>query len=198
MRPAVFLDRDGTIIEAVHYLSDPARVRLLEGAASAIRELRAAGYVCVVVSNQSAIGRGMMTVERLFEVHAEMCRQLEEQGAALDGFYFCPAVPTSEDRTRIDHPDRKPGPGMLLRASKELDLNLSRSWMIGDMISDVLAGQNAGCRGSVLLRAGSAEAGEPAIKAATYLVVPSIAEIAALILGFDRVGAPVPCPLGGR
>ena len=147
MRPAVFLDRDGTIIASVHYLADPELVRLIDGAARAIRALRSAGYAIVVVSNQSAVGRGMLSVERLFEVHDAMCRQLAEAGASLDGFYFCPAVPASDDRTAVDHPDRKPAPGMLLRAAIDLDLDLSRSWMIGDMVSDVLAGRNAGCMG---------------------------------------------------
>ena len=154
MRPAVFLDRDGTIIVSIHYLADPELVRLIDGAARAIRALRSAGYALVVVSNQSAVGRGMLSVERLFEVHDAMCRRLAEKGASLDGFYFCAAVPASDDRTAIEHPDRKPGPGMLLRASIDLDLDLSRSWMIGDMVSDVLAGRNAGCMGSILVRSG--------------------------------------------
>ncbi len=154
MRPAVFLDRDGTIITSVHYLADPELVRLIDGAARAVRSLRSAGYAVVVVSNQSAVGRGLLSVGRLFEVHDEMCQQLAEEGASLDGFYFCPAVPASDDRTAIDHPDRKPAPGMLLRASIDLDLDLSRSWMIGDLVSDVLAGRNAGCRGSILVLTG--------------------------------------------
>jgi D-glycero-D-manno-heptose 1,7-bisphosphate phosphatase len=158
MKPAIFLDRDGTIIEAVHYLADPEKVRLLPGAAEAIRALRAAGYVCVVISNQSAIGRGMLSVERLFEIHQEMCRQLAAHGAELDGFYFCPAVPASEDRTAIDHHERKPAPGMLQRAAEELGLDLSSSWMIGDMVSDVLAGLNAGCRGAIFVCCGQGRA----------------------------------------
>src|SRR5262245_44330223 len=142
IRPAIFLDRDGTIIEAVRYLSDPAKVRLLPGAAEAIRDLRAAGYECVVVSNQSAIGRGMLTIERLMEIQAELDRQLAAHHTQLDGFYFCPAVPASNDRTAAEHPERKPAAGMLLRAAEELHLDLTQSWMIGDMISDILAGQN--------------------------------------------------------
>ena len=188
-KPAVFLDRDGTIIEQVHYLRDPAEVRLIPGAAAAILGLRAAGYACVVVSNQSAVGRGLMTVERLGEVHEEMCRQLREVGAELDGFYFCPAVPVSGDRRAVDHPDRKPGPGMLRRASEELGLDLSRSWMIGDMISDMHAGRNAGCRATVLVRSGygtDVDASDPAIDH----VAADLAGAAALIL------SPTPTPGG--
>lgn len=154
MRPAVFLDRDGTVIREVHYLADPDHVELLPGAASAIRSLREAGYLCVVVSNQSAVGRGMLTLETLELVHAEFCRRLTCEGAAIDGWYFCPEAPRTTDRTQVDHPDRKPAPGMLLRAAAELGIDLAASWMVGDMVSDLLAGRNAGCRGSILVRTG--------------------------------------------
>ncbi len=154
-RPAVFLDRDGTLIEQVHYLGDPARVRLLPGAGPALRRLRDAGYALVVITNQSAIGRGWLTVEQYGLVNDEMNRQLAAEGVTLDGVYYCPEVPTNDDdRTAITHGDRKPGPGMLLRAGRELGLDLSTSWMIGDMISDVLAGINAGCKGSLLVETG--------------------------------------------
>jgi D-glycero-D-manno-heptose 1,7-bisphosphate phosphatase len=159
-RPAVFLDRDGTIIEAVHYLSDPAKVRLLTGASDAIRALRAAGFACVVVTNQSAVGRGMLSVERLMEVQAEVDRQLALHDTQLDAFYYCPAVPASEDRTATEHPERKPAPGMLVRAAQELGLDLKQSWMVGDMVSDVLAGRNAGCRGSLFVACGQGRVGD--------------------------------------
>jgi histidinol-phosphate phosphatase family protein len=181
-RPAVFLDRDGTIIEAVHYLRDPAAVRLLPGAAPAIARLRGAGFACVVVSNQSAIGRGMLTVEGLMAVHAEMCRQLADEGAALDGFYFCPAVPATDDRTAVEHPERKPAPGMLRRAAEELGLDLARSWMVGDMVSDVLAGRAAGCRGAILVTCGQGRAEELAAAAPDVAVLPDLAAAAAAIL----------------
>jgi histidinol-phosphate phosphatase family protein len=153
LRPAVFLDRDGTLIEHVHYLSDPAHVRLLPGAALALTRLRRAGFVCVLVTNQSAIGRGMITEARLHEIHVEMNRQLAEQGAALDAVYFCPDAPAGDDRTVVENSKRKPGPGMLLQAADELGLELADSWMVGDLISDVLAGLNAGCR-SILVASG--------------------------------------------
>ena len=151
--PAVFLDRDGTLIEHVHYLSDPAAVRLLPGAAEALKKLRRAGFAVVLVTNQSAIGRGMLTEDRLDEIHTEMRRQLAACGATIDGIYYCPVVPTSDDRSVVEHPDRKPGPGMLLRAAVDLKLDLAASWMVGDLISDVFAGLNAGCR-SILLESG--------------------------------------------
>ncbi len=154
-RPAAFLDRDGTIIEHVHYLTDPRDVRLLPGAAGAIRRLREAGYACVVVTNQSAIGRGMLTEAGAVQlIHDEMNRQLAAEGVAVDAIEFCPDLPSGSDRTAVESLDRKPGPGMLFRAAEELGLDLDASWMVGDLVSDVLAGINAGCRGSILVRTG--------------------------------------------
>jgi len=180
-RPAVFLDRDGTIIEHVHYLADPAQVRLLPDAAGALRRLQGAGYALVVITNQSAIGRGMITVEQYEAVDAKVRRQFLEEGVTFDGAYYCPDVPDVDDPTVVTHLDRKPGPGMLLRASLELGLDPSRSWMVGDMISDVLAGQSAGCQGSLLVRTGKRVADEgPA--GVSYSIVDDLPAAADLIL----------------
>lgn len=182
MRPAVFLDRDGTVIELVHHLSKPQEVRLLRRAGDAVRELRRLGYACVIVTNQSAIARGLLSVEGLHEVHAEFLRQLAESEANVDGFYFCPEMPVNKDPRIIDHPDRKPGPGMLLRAARELGLDLSKSWMIGDTISDMCAGRNAGCRSTVLVRTGyGADVSLP--DAAVDHVVPDLWSAVDLIAG---------------
>jgi len=194
MRPAVFLDRDGTIIEHVHHLTDPADVRLIPGASKAIRLLRSAGYACVVVTNQSVIGRGMLTVDGLERVHDEMHRQLAKNGAELDGIYYCPVVPAARDRTVVEHPERKPGPGMLLRAAQDLGLDLSRSWMIGDMLSDVYAGRNAGCKGAVLVttRRCPERQTEGSI---TDSVAKDLLAAAELILGQNRPGDKLAPPL---
>jgi D-glycero-D-manno-heptose 1,7-bisphosphate phosphatase len=180
----VFLDRDGTLIEHVHYLSDPADVRLLPGAARAVRALRNAGYACVLVTNQSAIGRGMITEDDLDRIHEEMDRQLEADGAELDGRFFCTTVPSSGDRTVVEDPDRKPGPGMLLRAARELGLDLGASWMVGDMISDVLAGRNAGCRGCILVTSGTHREEDRADPAVDH-TLEDLTEAASLILETD-------------
>jgi D-glycero-D-manno-heptose 1,7-bisphosphate phosphatase len=161
LRPAVFLDRDGTLIEEKSYLTRPEQVRVLPGVGLALARLRAAGFACVVVTNQSAIGRGMMTEADLQRVHEELLRQLRAVGAELDALYHCPFVPTSGDMRVIEHPERKPAPGMLLRAARELRLDLARSWMVGDQLSDYLAGRNAGCQGSLLVRTGHPLAAEP-------------------------------------
>lgn len=150
-RPAIFLDRDGTVIENAHYLGDPDLVRPFPESVPALRRFREAGYALVIVTNQSGIGRGLITHDQYLAVTAEMDRQFAREGVAFDGTYHCPEAPSVADRTAVEHEDRKPGPGMLLRAARELGLDLGSSWMIGDMISDVLAGVNAGCRGTILL-----------------------------------------------
>jgi histidinol-phosphate phosphatase family protein len=154
LKPAVFFDRDGTLIEQVHYLSDPRQVKLLPGVPQALLRLRDNGYACVAVTNQSAIGRGKMTENDYAKVTDEMLRQLALDGAKLDAVYHCPLVPRFQDRTIVEHPDRKPGPGMLHRAARDLALSLRTSWMIGDLISDVVTGHNARCRGSILVQTG--------------------------------------------
>ena len=187
-RPAaVFLDRDGTVIEHVHYLLNPADVRLLPGVAEALIQLRRAGFFCVLITNQSVIGRGMITEGRLQEIHSEMNRQLAERGAALDGVYYCPDVPTGDDRTVVENMNRKPGPGMLLQAASDLRLDLARSWMVGDLISDVLAGLNAGCR-SILVGSGQRVPSNSNTQVATaeYSKAPDLASAAAMILTSQR------------
>jgi len=152
-KPAVFLDRDGTLIDHVHYLRDPADVRLVSGAGEALRLFYEHGLACVVVTNQSAIGRGMLTEAELVVIHEVMVKQLADEGVTLDGIYHCPEKPKTEgDRLAVDHPDRKPGPGMLIRAAEELGISLSHSFMVGDMLSDVYAGHNAGVRASVIIQ----------------------------------------------
>jgi histidinol-phosphate phosphatase family protein len=178
---AVFLDRDGTLIEHAHYLSDPALVKLLPGAAEALKRFRLAGFVRVLVTNQSAIGRGILTEDRLGQIHTEMNRQLAAHGAVIDAVYYCPDTPAGDDRTVVENPDRKPGPGMLLRAAADLKLDLGTSWMVGDLISDVLAGQNAGCR-SILLESGQTAPEEAQTLAGRFLTAPDLAAAADLIL----------------
>jgi histidinol-phosphate phosphatase family protein len=172
---AVFLDRDGTLIRHVHYLSDAAQVQLLPGVAEALRELRRAGYRCIVVSNQSAVGRGLLTHDQLDVINNRMCEMLASNGAVVDAIYSCPVVPQLNDRSVIEHPDRKPGPGMLLRAAREHDLDLSQSWMVGDMVSDALAGINAGCLGAILVDTGKSEAYADGMSGATITHVVDVA-----------------------
>ncbi len=148
-RPAVFLDRDGTLIEDTEYLSSPDEVRLLPGAAESLIRLRQAGYDLIVVSNQSGVARGMFTEEAVRRVNDRMCSLLAQLGAALDDIKFCPYMPGREakvERYRKDSEMRKPKPGMILEAAGERDIDLPTSWAIGDSRRDVQAGRAAGCR----------------------------------------------------
>ena len=181
-RPAVFLDRDGTLIEDVPYLGEPARVKLLPGAAEALQIMQRAGFACVVVSNQSAVGRGMIALEQLHAVHDEMNRQLAASGITLDGIYWCTHAPQALDKVLIEHVDRKPGPGMLLRAARDLNLDLARSWIIGDQLGDMLAGRNAGCRGGILVRSGHDLTQALAVLGAHWPVADDLGAAADIIL----------------
>ncbi len=153
--PAIFLDRDGTIIEDVGYLRSPDEVKLLPGAAESIQRFAKAGFKVVVISNQSGIARGMFSEEELAEIHDQMVRLLKAHDAYLDGAYYCPYLDGSEamvEKYRRDSDQRKPKPGMILQAAQELDLDLTRSWMMGDAARDVQAGEQAGCRTMWLTR----------------------------------------------
>ena len=138
--PAVFLDRDGTLIDDVGYPRDPARVRLVDGAAEALARLRQAGFRLVVVSNQSGIGRGLITEDEARSVHERFVSELERRGVRLDGVRYCPHAPEAGCDCR------KPAPGLLLAAADDLGLDLDASFMVGDKSSDVEAGHRAGCQ----------------------------------------------------
>jgi D-glycero-D-manno-heptose 1,7-bisphosphate phosphatase len=181
VRPAVFLDRDGTLIEHVHHLRLADDVSLVAGAAGAVSALARAGYACVVVTNQSALGRGLLDEAELGRIHQRMAALLGEGGARLDGVYFSSHVPKTNDQSVIEHPDRKPGPGLLKRAASDLGLDLGRSYMVGDSLSDLLAGQNAGCRESLLVLTGlGAETNRR--EAGRFRTAASLVEAAQMIL----------------
>ncbi len=145
-RRAVFLDRDGTIIYDADYLTSPDEIRLMPGAPEALRRLRDAGFLLLVVTNQSAIARGWLTEARLKEIHGELNSRLRPLGAEIDAFYHCPHFPEgSVMGYAVECECRKPKPGMLHRAAKEWDADLGRSYMVGDSERDVEAGRMAGC-----------------------------------------------------
>ena len=137
--PAVFLDRDGTINRDVQYCSRMEDFELLPGAGEAIRLLNENGLKVVVVTNQSGITRGYFSVENLKSIHKKMLRELAGYDAHVDAIYYCPHHPVD------DCACRKPKPYLLLRAAKELDLELRKSFMIGNSLSDIEAGRKAGC-----------------------------------------------------
>jgi heptosyltransferase II len=161
-RPAVFLDRDGVLLDLVPYLHEPDEVRLSPGAGVALRGLRDAGLPFVVVTNQSAVARGMLDRAGLHRVHLRMLHLLDAEGVRPLGIEFCPHHPEHDGPCDC----RKPSPGMLLRAAHRFDLDLARSVMVGDSPSDLEAGRRAGCR-TLLARTGYGRETEEAIAAGT-------------------------------
>jgi D-glycero-D-manno-heptose 1,7-bisphosphate phosphatase len=144
---AIFLDRDDTIIEDPGYINNPDQVKLLDGAPEALSSFKALGYKLVVVSNQSGVARGIVTEETLGKIHKRLEQLLSEKGIWLDRIYYCPFHPEGVvPKYRKESDLRKPNPGMLLLAGKELDIDLAESWMVGNSIRDVEAGKRAGCR----------------------------------------------------
>ena len=157
-RPAVFLDRDHTLIDDPGYINDPSQVILLPGVGQAVAKLRAAGYLAVVVTNQSGLARGRITESQLSAVHTRLMELLKAEGAVLDAIYHCPYLPGDEavvEKFRRDSDLRKPRPGMLLAAASDWQIDLSRSWMIGDSTRDIQAGRAAGCRTILIGKADS-------------------------------------------
>jgi len=152
---AVFLDRDGTIITERHYLHDPRKVALIRGAAEAIRRLSREGYLIVMVTNQSGVARGLFQEDAVEKVNCQIQRLLRLEGAEIDAAYYCPHHPKGRVVRYACRCDcRKPRPGMGYRAAKELDIDLSGSYMIGDKREDILFGQNCGMKNSFLVSTG--------------------------------------------
>ena len=188
---AIFLDRDGTLIPDRNYISDPDEVELLAGSAEAVRRFCDAGYLVVLASNQSGIARGLFDEEALDDVHARLQDLLADEGVALDGAYYCPYLDGPEatvEAYRRDSELRKPKPGMLLQAARELNIDLKRSWMIGDSPTDALAGARSGCR-TILLDNGHGNLDDLDVKV-THTAA-NLAEAADLILGKSK---PMPAP----
>lgn len=154
-RPAVFLDRDGTIIEDTGYLHDPAEVCLLPGAALAIGRLNLTDLFVVVVTNQSGIARGLLTLEQYRATEQRLDELLGMEGAGIDGHFFCPHFPDVSGPCEC----RKPGPLLYQRAAERLGIDLSRSWWVGDRLRDVLPAETFGGRG-ILVGATEVEGAE--------------------------------------
>jgi D,D-heptose 1,7-bisphosphate phosphatase len=144
---AIFLDRDDTLIEDPGYINSPEQVKLLDGVAEALIELKALGYKLVIVTNQSAVARGIVTEKVLGEIHNRLEQLLAEKKSFLDRIYYCPYHPDGAvKKYRKESDFRKPNPGMLLKAAEEMGLDLGQSWCVGNSISDMEAGLRAGCK----------------------------------------------------
>lgn len=156
---AVFLDRDGTINKEDGFITKPEQFELISGVAEAIKEINKSGCLAIVVTNQPVIARGDATFEELQEIHNKMETELGKSGAYLDAIYYCPhhtdkGFPGERIEYKCDCDCRKPKPGLLLKAAKDFNIDLSQSYMVGDSENDVLAGKNAGCKKSVLVSDG--------------------------------------------
>jgi D-glycero-D-manno-heptose 1,7-bisphosphate phosphatase len=205
MHKAVFVDRDGTVSEEIGYIhaADLPRYRLLPRSAEGIRRLREAGYAVVVLTNQSGVARGYFPAAQVHAVHARMRALLAEQGAEVDGIYYCPhhpepaaladngMAPAGRVESRsvpelcFDCDCRKPKAGLALQAAAELGLDLSASWMVGDKGADLGLAKNAGLKGGVLVRTGYGEGTLEKMRAkgeAPQHVAADLAEAADLIL----------------
>ncbi|MCE1245518.1 MAG: HAD family hydrolase [Firmicutes bacterium] len=154
MNKAVFIDRDGTINFEAEYLGHVKDLRLLRGAAEGIRLLNEAGFLVIIVSNQSGIARGYYTVEDMEKVNRELYRRLEKKNAKVDAYYFCPHHPKGPvPQFTLECECRKPEPGMFIQAMKEHNIDPTQSFATGDRLRDLLPAMNLGCRG-ILVRTG--------------------------------------------
>ncbi len=155
LKKCVFLDRDGTIIFDYGYISVPTNIKVIPEAFSALKKLKKAGFLLVIISNQSGVGRGYFQTEDVDKVNNKILEMAKMENLDFDGVYYCP-----------HHPDdncscRKPAPGMLLKAAKEFGINIHESVMIGDKESDILTGINAGCKINILIAGNNRHANLP-------------------------------------
>lgn len=183
LKSAIFLDRDGTINLEINYLIAPSDLVLLPGVGDALRRAHEAGYLLVVVTNQSGVARGYFTITEVESLHDHLQRQLLPYRVQLDAFYLCPHHP--------DHGEglcdcRKGAPGMLLQAASDYHIDLASSWMIGDKMSDVEAGRNAGCR-SILVRTGHGNEQNAELPSDT-MIADSLAVAVEIILQKQKSG----------
>lgn len=177
--PALFLDRDGVVNSEIGYLCKPEHVRFMPGLFDLCRAARSRGHKIIIVTNQAGIARGLYSEVDFHSLMQWMTEQFARERIQLDGYYFCPHHPEhAVARYRKDCPDRKPQPGMILRAAREHGIDLAQSLLVGDRCSDIQAGAAAGVRQLILL-AGT-ERG-PCKLAAHHVVVPTLTEVSAFI-----------------
>ncbi len=176
-RRAVFLDRDGTIIEDVAYLRDKEQVRLLPGVADAIKRLNGTGFLAIVVTNQSGIARGLLSRNDYRMSERRVDELLAQEGAKLDAHYFCPHLPELTGPCDC----RKPGALLYRQAAEQFHIDLARSWWVGDRMRDVLPADALGGRG-ILVLSGAGGFGATDEKAGRFMRVKDLAEAVELIL----------------
>jgi D-glycero-D-manno-heptose 1,7-bisphosphate phosphatase len=164
-RPAVFLDRDGTLIEDAEYLSRPSQIKLFSNSAEALKLLRKAGFYLFVVSNQSGVARGYFPESMVRKVHLKLQQMLKAKGARIDAFFYCPHYPGGKVTAFAKVCDcRKPAMGMIKQASRRYPIDLKRSYVVGDKMDDLLLARKAKLAGGLLVRTGNGRKNEKKLK----------------------------------
>lgn len=189
---AIFLDKDGTLVEDVPYNVDPDLVELSWHAGRGLQIFRQLGYALFVVSNQEGVAKGLFTEAALGPVQARLGELLAQYGVTLDGFYYCPhSLDGAVGRYAIPCTCRKPMPGMLFRAAYEHGIDLPRSWMIGDILNDIETGRRAGCR-TVLIDNGNETEWQLSAIRTPHLTAPDLCAAARLIAAQEGMRADMP------
>lgn len=184
---AVFLDKDGTLVENVPYNVDPARLVMTPGALAGLRLLHEAGYLLIVISNQSGVARGYFTEAALMPIMQQLQTTFDQAKITLSGFYYCPHHPQGVVSSyAVECNCRKPQPGLLYKAAHEHTINLQQSWFIGDILHDVAAGRSAGCR-TILLDNGNETEWQLSRHCLPHHLVSNLFEAAKVILAVDTV-----------
>jgi len=184
------LDKDGTLIRDVAYNVNPSRIRLLPGAAEGLRRLHRAGYLLIVVTNQSGVARGLFSEAALGGVAQRLRQLLAQAGVPLAGFYYCPHHPEgSVPEYAVECACRKPEPGLVARAARDHGLDLARCWLIGDILNDVEAGNRAGCR-TILLDNGGETEWVPGPNRLPHYVAADLRQASAIITAVDAGRSP--------
>lgn len=183
MKPAVFLDKDGTLIEDVPYNVDPDKIRFTDGALEGLRLLQKAGFRLILVSNQSGVARGRFPEIALVPVKSRLCELLEQAGISLDGFYYCPHHPEGMVASyAVACFCRKPQPGLLMHAARLHAIDLPKSWLIGDILNDVEAGNRASCSTILMSNGNETEWQMTALRKPDFMVA-NLHEAAEIIIG---------------
>jgi D-glycero-D-manno-heptose 1,7-bisphosphate phosphatase len=186
MNKAIFLDKDGTLIPDIPYNVDPSKITLEHNILSGLKKLQAEGYKLIIVSNQSGVAKGYFTEKRMIHVSRRMKELFRMNDLKLDGFYYCPHHPEGlVQGYNIDCDCRKPKPGMLLRAAAYHKLDLKNSWMIGDILNDVEAGNRAGCK-TILINNGNETEWVTGEYRTPILICKTINEASVKLLNFKQ------------
>lgn len=192
-RPALFMDRDGTVSEEVGYVNHPSRFRVFPYSADAIKLLNDSGWLAIVVTNQAGVARGYFAEDVIMRVHEQLRADLEKSGATLDAIYYCAHHPSvGEPPYRLDCDCRKPKTGLIDRAAADFEIDLQRSWMVGDRYGDIELAQNAGLHAAFVLSGygrGEWEYQRALWKLEPELVAENLLEAARTVIERDRARA---------